>query len=85
MANTNNIAFTIYDRKAEIYNQPFYAPTAGAAVRMIEDTMRQSPDGDLAQHPEDFVLYEVGAFNATTGELITHVHIHIIDVNTLKK
>ena len=84
MSSRNNM-FTLHDRKAELYNQPFYAPTDGAACRMIEDTINANEKGDLAAHPEDFVLYRVGQFNADTGEVTPEIPKHIIDVATLKK
>lgn len=60
--------FCIYDNKAEAFQAPFFAPTEGAAIRMIMDALRQ-PDTLIARHPADFNLYHVGFFHSKTAVL----------------
>lgn len=59
--------FALYDTGIESHAQPFFQPNAHAALRVVKANMTQ--DSMLAQHPEDFELYELGDFNEQTGEL----------------
>ncbi len=61
-------AFSIYDQKAKAYMTPFFMGEVGMATRAFSD-MVQSPDHQIAKHPEDYVLYEVGQFDDTEGVL----------------
>lgn len=61
--------FCVYDNKAEAYQSPFFAPTEGAAVRIIQDALRD-PNTLLARHPADFNLFHVGGWNSSTAELV---------------
>lgn len=60
--------FSVYDTKAEAYMRPFVAQSTGAAIRSFSDEVntgdKQSP---LANHPEDFVLFEIAAWDEMTG------------------
>lgn len=62
--------FTVYDTKAAIYGQPFYAVTDGIALRMFSDAVNNnSPDNALNRYPEDFTLYYIGEFDDATGSV----------------
>lgn len=62
--------FTVYDTKASIYGQPFYAVTDGIALRMFSDAVNNnSPDNALNRYPEDFTLYYIGEFDDATGSV----------------
>lgn len=54
--------FTVYDSKAELYMQPFFAQSTGAAVRAFQDTC-QNPDHVFCKHPSDFTLFEIGIWD----------------------
>jgi hypothetical protein len=60
--------FAIYDSKSEIYNKPFFAPTAGAAIRDFELAINNE-DSMLAKYPDDYTLFEVGVYEDTTCEI----------------
>lgn len=60
--------YTIHDRKAVVYHQPFYAPNDLVAVRMLEDTLRDG-NTSLARHPSDYVCFHSGFFDDATGML----------------
>lgn len=47
---------------------PFFQRTNAAALRMVRDTMQQE-QSMFAQHPDDFVLYQLGTYNEETGEI----------------
>lgn len=54
--------FSVYDYKAEVYGRPWTAPTTGVALRAFMDEVAAGK-GDISTHPEDFALFEVGAWN----------------------
>jgi hypothetical protein len=60
--------YTVYDSKAAWYRQPFYARTRGEAIRAFEEAANDKQT-QVGLHPEDFVLYEVGAFDDLTGQI----------------
>lgn len=62
--------FSTYDRTAEMYSSPFVAPNSGVAIRGFSDAIMNSQQkSDLTQHPDDFDLYELGEFDASTGTI----------------
>ncbi|UDN67649.1 nonstructural protein [robinz microvirus RP_82] len=62
-------AYSLYDRKTISYGVPFFALTDGSAVRSLAD-LSADTNSIVAQHPGDFVLFLVGRFAHTTGELL---------------
>lgn len=61
--------FSVYDSKVGAYLAPFFAKSAGEALRMFEDAVNS--EGTLfANHPADFTLFEVGEFGELSGELM---------------
>lgn len=51
------------DIKVGAFGRPFFVQTVGAAVRSFGDeAKRQDPENQLARHPEDFELFELGSF-----------------------
>ena len=60
--------FTIFDSKAEAFQQPFSAQSTGAAIRMFSD-IAQDQKHPIGQHPEDYTLFEIGTFNPLSAEI----------------
>ena len=60
--------FAIRDVKAEAFHTPFYAQTKGAAIRTISDYANEKGT-PLNQHPEDYMLFHIGAFSEMSGEI----------------
>lgn len=60
--------FSIYDRKAETFGEPILQPTLGSMLRALEQEF-ENEDSMLSKYPEDYVLYELGTFNAESGEI----------------
>ena len=58
--------FSIYDKKAQAYFNPFYFHYKGEALRSFE-TEVNNPQSPLSKYPADFALYRLGVFNSTTG------------------
>lgn len=61
--------FAIYDNKTEAFHAPFFAPTEGAAIRLVQEAL-----GDrntlLARHPADFNLFHVGEWYSRTAQIV---------------
>lgn len=73
-------AYSVYDRKALIYNAPFYAPTDGAAVRIVQDAAND-PNSQLGRHPTDYVLFFVGEYDDQKGLLAAQSPlVHVMDI-----
>jgi len=54
----------VRDIKADVYGQPFYSATKGAAVRNFGDQCQNGdPNNMLTKHPEDFELYYLGEYD----------------------
>lgn len=76
-------AYSIYDRKALTYNPPFYAPTDGAACRIVADSAND-PNSSLGRHPNDFVLFLVGEYDDQKGLMTPCAPLHhVMDLSAL--
>jgi len=68
--------YTIHDSKAEFYRPPFVARSKGEAIRMFAQGANDK-ETQLAQHPEDFTLYQIGTFDDITGQIHHEPHISL--------
>ena len=58
----------VKDTAAQAFGRPFFVPTAAVGVRSFRDEVnRKDSQDDMAKHPDDFELYELGEFNDSTG------------------
>lgn len=67
--------YAIYDNKADAFMQPYFAGTAGLALRIFADNVN-NPDTMLNKHPNDFCLYEIGVFDDATGNIENYTENH---------
>lgn len=76
--------YAVYDRKAEMYSQPFLEIKDGTAIRAIQDVVINEKDHPFAKHPSDFSLHKLGEFDDGTG-IITGQEkpTKIIEIETL--
>ncbi len=58
--------YSIYDEKAEAFIRPIFMPNEALAKRAIQ-TSAMDINHPFAQHPGDYVLYELGDFDDTTA------------------
>lgn len=58
--------FSIYDSKAQAYNQPFYAPSAGVAIRNFTAACNDEST-EFNRFAGDFTLFHIGEFDCVTG------------------
>lgn len=63
--------FAIHDRKTFVYLSPFASRSQVDAIRQIKSSFKDPAmlETPVGQHPEDFDLYHVAAFDDETGEI----------------
>lgn len=60
--------YTVYDSVADHYSDPFYARSDDEAKRIVHDAAKDERSY-FYQHPNDYFVYCVGAFDSDTGEV----------------
>lgn len=76
-------AYSIFDSKALVYHQPFFAPTNGAAVRMLSDTANDLSTS-IGRHPADYVLYCIGHYDDQLAAMTPYAPLeHVVDAVAL--
>lgn len=69
--------FSVRDSKAQAFLQPFFSSANGSALRAMADAVADHSTS-FSKHPEDYILYEVGAFDDQTGELVAVTPIRML-------
>lgn len=64
--------YSIFDAAVGAYNQPFFAQTDSAAVRLFSDQCNNK-ESLLSRNPEHFTLFRIGEFDDKEGELTDEV------------
>lgn len=77
------LIFAVFDSKAEKYLQPFYSPTAAAAVRAVTAAVAD-PTHEFHRFAEDYTLFEVGHWNEDEGLLSGQAPRSVVGCWTLK-
>lgn len=60
--------FSVFDSKAEVFQQPFFSLTKGQALRGFTDAANDK-NHPMGAHPEDYALFEIGEFDDATGRV----------------
>lgn len=60
--------FAIRDVKSDSYGPLVAVASVGIARRTFLEAVRQ-PNSPLGQYPEDFMLYELGSYDAQSGAI----------------
>jgi len=58
---------SVKDRALDAFNRPIYVPTIGVAIRSFNDEVERK-DSEMANHPEDYDLYELGSWDDQTAQ-----------------
>jgi hypothetical protein len=66
------ILVSIYDKAVETYSKPITMRARGEAIRTLQDEIANQQQSPIAQHPEDYALFELGTFDDNTGEIEQH-------------
>lgn len=62
------IIVSVKDTAAQAFGRPIFVPSTAVAVRSFRDEVnRKDSNEDMAKHPEDFELYELGSFDDSNG------------------
>lgn len=61
--------FSLFDSKAGAFTPPFFAASAGVAIRMTINA-GSDPNTDLHRHGADFTLMEIGEWDELTGVIM---------------
>ena len=78
------VYYAVYDRKAEMYSQPFLEIKDGTAIRAVQDLVINNTDHAFAKHPSDFSLHRLGDFDDETGVITGQTKPNkIIEIETL--
>lgn len=64
--------FSMFDRKAGNYIQPFSETSTIAALRGFEVAVNEGKS-TFARFPDDFELHELASFDPHTGELVPQI------------
>lgn len=60
--------YSIFDKTAMAFITPFFMHNDGIAIRAFSDSVNSGdPNSTIAQHYEQFALYELGVFDDSTG------------------
>ena len=59
---------SVYDSKAEMFNQPMFFIAKGEATRAFSDIVN-TKDSPMNNHPGDYTLFEIGYFNPELGKI----------------
>lgn len=60
--------YSVRDSKGAAYAPPFYQASDAEAERMFR-RLSLDPQSMVAQFPEDYDLFHLGTFDATTGQI----------------
>lgn len=58
--------YSVYDKAVKAYAPPFYARSAGEAIRSFSQ-LCTDPQSNVSRHPTDFVLFGLGSYDDGTG------------------
>lgn len=59
--------FVLKDAALDEFIRPFFTHNQNHAIRMFFDIVND-PHSEMGKHPEDFTLYELGAWETTDGK-----------------
>lgn len=62
--------FSVYDQAANMFLEPFPAPTIEFAIRGFREACERD-DHQFSKFPEDYALYHVGSFNPEDGLIVS--------------
>ena len=80
----SKVYYAVFDRKAEMYSQPFLEIKDGTAIRAVQDIVINDKKHAFAKHPSDFSLHRLGEFDENTGVITGKTKPQkIIEIETL--
>lgn len=64
---TTLTVLAVFDKCANTFGRPFYAPNTPAATRSLRSEVNNPQAGTIYTDPQDFALYELGSFDDQSG------------------
>lgn len=75
-----------FDKKAASYLTPFFVTRGELGIRSFSSAVNGAPGSAIADHPEDFALYQLGTYNDDSGKLNPFAEpVHVVEAVKLKK
>lgn len=68
--------FSVKDRVADSFDNPFFMPAVGMAIRGFTDAINDDKT-HLYKHPDDYDLYRIGTFDPLTGALTPELPVQL--------
>ena len=73
------VIISVKDTAAAAFGRPIFVPTAAVAIRSFRDEVnRKDSTDDMARHPDDFELYQIGVFDDSTGLVEVDPHFRLL-------
>ena len=69
--------YSVYDKKASSYLQPFYIQNEGMAIRAISELVHDT-DHAFHKHSEDYALFRIGLYDDSKGTIEPEINPHPI-------
>lgn len=64
------VIVSLKDTATQAFGTPFFVHAPAQAVRSLRDAVNDKDSkSDIARHPEDFELYDIGEFDELTGQI----------------
>lgn len=76
------LVFSVFDSKAKLYGQPYFAINEEVGVRHFAAAVRD-PNSLMGRFAGDYTLFCVGTFNEETGVLTVRSEGHLNIINGL--
>lgn len=73
------ILVAIYDKKAAEYQAPLAFDNLTSCLRAFARLPTENPKMNLVQFSEDFDLYEIGQWDAVSGEISPVIPAHFLE------
>lgn len=75
--------YSILDKKANAYHQPFFSINHSTAIRSFESAVLEEGH-EFNRHSEDYSLWSIGEFDAMSGEVIPGVPVSIAEARDFR-
>lgn len=59
--------YSIYDSAVQVWRSPLFARAKGEILRSFVEAVNK-PDTEFAKNPSDYILFELGSFDDSTGK-----------------
>lgn len=74
--------YAIFDCKADIFIQPWFARTDAEAMRLLDQAVKQQGH-EFQEHAEDYSLWRIGTWDEDEGLITGVVKMKLAEAHTL--